>query len=324
MIQSSKFGIGLVSGCHTGFVTASSRRARLGVACPCVHDIVARRRRIMTRARSYTQMMLIAHLSDLHLTAGTLAALPVQHGYDALIRVQAFDPRPDCLLITGDLVERGEPAEYEQARKLLDILDIPVHVVPGNHDHAPRMLAALAGTGYVRPAPGEPERCYYRIDYPGLRLFCLDSSVPGRHDGELGLAQLAWLDSELARDSDVPAIVAMHHHPLRSGIQVMDQVQLSDADALAGVLGNHPPVARILIGHLHRVMATSFAGSLLMAAPSTYQQVYLDLSTRRIDAFVQEPASMLLHWADGDQVVSHVVPIHSGPPVGKIGRSSPR
>lgn len=267
--------------------------------------------------------MLIAHLSDTHLTTGPVAALPAEHGYDALTRVQALDPRPDCVLITGDLVERGDPAEYEQARKLLDILDLPVHVVPGNHDHAPTMLEALSDTAYVQPAADEPDRCYYRVDYPGLRLLCLDSSIPGRHDGELGPAQLEWLDSELRTEPDVPAFVAMHHHPVRSGIQVMDQVQLNDAQALAEVLSGHPPVARILIGHLHRAMVTTFAGSLLMAAPSTYQQVYLDLSSRRIGAFVQEPASMLLHWVDGEDVVSHVVPVHSGPPVGKIGRSSP-
>lgn len=274
------------------------------------------------RTGSYTQAMLIAHLSDLHLTTGAVAALPAEHGYHALTRVQALDPRPDCVLITGDLTERGETAEYEQARKLLDILDLPVHVLPGNHDHAPTMLGALADTSYVQPAPGEPERCYYVARYPGLRLFCLDSSVPGYHHGELGPTQLEWLDSELRTEPDVPAVVAMHHHPLRSGIVVMDRFQLNDADALAEVLGSHPPVARVLIGHLHRAMATTFAGSLLMAAPSTYQQVYLDLSSKRIGAFVQEPASILLHWIDG-AVVSHVVPVHSGPPVGRIGRSSP-
>jgi hypothetical protein len=80
------------------------------------------------------------------------------------------------------------------------------------------MLQVLAGSPYVQRAAEEPERCYYRVEDPGLRLFCCDSSVPGRHDGELGPTQLAWLDAELDRDPDVPAILAMYHHPVASGI----------------------------------------------------------------------------------------------------------
>lgn len=43
--------------------------------------------------------------------------------------------RPGCVLITGDLADRGEPAEYEAARELLATLDIPIHGIPGNHDN---------------------------------------------------------------------------------------------------------------------------------------------------------------------------------------------
>jgi 3',5'-cyclic-AMP phosphodiesterase len=188
--------------------------------------------------------MLLAHLSDTHLATGVLAGRPAGRFHQALARVRALDPRPDCVVLTGDLADHGEPAEYEAALALLGGLDIPVHAVPGNHDHAPRMLQALAGAGYARAAADEPERCYYRVDHPGLRLLCCDSSVPGRHDGELGPTQLAWLDRELGRDPEVPAILAMHHHPVPSGITFMDTIMLSDADDLAAVLRAHPPLTR--------------------------------------------------------------------------------
>jgi Icc protein len=130
--------------------------------------------------------MLLAHLSDTHLTTGVLAGQAAGRAHQALARVQALDPRPDCLVVTGDLADHGDPAEYAAALALLGGLDLPVHVVPGNHDHAGRMLRALAGTGYVRAAAEEPDRCYYRVDYPGLRLLCCDSSLPGRVDGSWG------------------------------------------------------------------------------------------------------------------------------------------
>ena len=263
--------------------------------------------------------MLLAHLSDTHLTTGILAGRPAERCHQALARVQALDPRPDCVLITGDLADNGEPEEYQAALALLSGLDIPIHIVPGNHDHAPRLLQALAGAGYARAAPEEPERCYYRVDYPELRLFCCDSSVPDRHDGELGPVQLAWLDRELGRDPEVPAILAMHHHPVASGIAFMDTIMLSDADDLAAVLLDHPPLTRILTGHLHRPSAAMFAGALVTSAPSTHLQVDLDLGPLPRLAFVDEPAGLLLHRLQGATALTHLVPAaHSGPLLGVL------
>jgi 3',5'-cyclic AMP phosphodiesterase CpdA len=262
--------------------------------------------------------MLIAHLSDTHFTTGVLAGELAWRGHQALSRVRALDPIPDFVLITGDLTEHGDPAEYEIARELLGTLDIPVHVVPGNHDDAGVMLSVLSDTPYVQAAAGEG-RCYYRVDYPGLRLLCCDSSVAGRHDGELGPAQLAWLDAELRRDPEVPAIVAMHHHAVPSGIAVMDDLMLSDSAALAAVLERHPPLVRLLCGHLHRPVTAMFAASLFMSAPSTCRQVFLDLRPGRDGAYVDEPAGFLLHVLGAGTAVSHLVPVReSGPPAGLI------
>jgi 3',5'-cyclic AMP phosphodiesterase CpdA len=262
--------------------------------------------------------MLIAHISDTHFSDGPFAAAPAERARMAISRIQSFDPKPDCLVVTGDLADRGTAAEYKIAFSALSALDVPVHIVPGNHDDTKQMIAAASGI-YARASVAEPDRCYYRVDYPGLRLFCCDSSLRDRDDGELGTSQLDWLDFELSRDSGLPAIIAMHHHPVRSGIAVMDRFMLSDADKLADVLRRHSHVVRILVGHVHRTMSSSFAGSVVTAAPSTFQQVFLDLSSRQIGAYVDEAASILLHHIDGVNAVTHVVPVRSGPPIGRIG-----
>jgi Icc protein len=254
--------------------------------------------------------VLLAHLSDTHVTTGPHANEPNRRCSQALARIQALKSRPDCVLITGDLADHGEPAEYEAARELLTNLDIPVHVIPGNHDNAEMILQVLADTRYVRAA-AEGGRCYYRVDYAGLRLLCCDSSVPGRDGGQLGPAQLAWLDSELGRDPDIPTVVALHHHPVPSGIVAMDGMMLADSADLAGVLRSHRPPARILCGHLHRPVTTMFAGSLLISAPSTYRQVFLDLRPRQPGAFADEPPAFLLHHLNGDATVTHLVPVRS-------------
>jgi 3',5'-cyclic-AMP phosphodiesterase len=267
--------------------------------------------------------MLLAHLSDTHFTVGPLAGAPADRGYQALLRVQGLDPVPDCVIITGDLTDSGSIPEYELAKSILDKLDIPVHVIPGNHDDSSNMLSVLGGTRYVKQAVGETNRCYYTVSYPGYRVLCLDSSVPGRHDGELGMRQLEWLDRELGSDPVTPTLLAMHHHPVASGIDAMDRIMLTDAAALQGVLLRNPPVARILIGHLHRSVTATFGGALMTVAPSTYRQVQLTLGPSARETYVEEPPAFLLHFLVDHDIVTHLVPIaHSDPSSGRV-RSNP-
>src|SRR3954453_19690734 len=50
--------------------------------------------------------VLLAHLSDPHLRSGPLGAAPARGLHLALARVLALDPRPDRVVITGDLADR--------------------------------------------------------------------------------------------------------------------------------------------------------------------------------------------------------------------------
>src|SRR6266568_8067229 len=85
--------------------------------------------------------MRIAHLSDLHLTRGPLASQPAAALADAFARLLTVEPRPDCVIITGDLADTGHPDEYAALREILRRCPVPVHLLAGNHDDPAALIA---------------------------------------------------------------------------------------------------------------------------------------------------------------------------------------
>jgi 3',5'-cyclic AMP phosphodiesterase CpdA len=250
--------------------------------------------------------MLLAQISDLHfLPKGALAfgrvdvAGCLERAIDHLLALQ---PRPDAVLITGDLTNDGDAAVWTELRATLARLEAPIFPLPGNHDERELMRAAFADLGLFRA--GGP--LCFATDLGPLRLIGLDSLIPGDPAGRLGPEQLAWLDARLGEQPGKPALVALHHPPFRTGIDHMDAMRLEDGDALAAVIGRHVQVERVLCGHVHRSVQRRFAGTIAQIAPGTAHAVQLTLAGAP-SRWILEPPGVLLHeWRDGQGLVSHL------------------
>jgi 3',5'-cyclic-AMP phosphodiesterase len=251
-----------------------------------------------------TNPFLLVQLSDPHIGAEWGGADAVGRLAAAVGSVRALPQQPDAVLISGDLADNADDAEYGELRDLLALLDAPSYVLPGNHDDRD----ALHRNFGVPGADGEPVQ--YAADLGALRLVVLDTTRPGEDRGELDAQRLDWLDAELAGRPEAPTIVAMHHPPLSTGIPVMDEIGLPIADrrALGQVVQRHPHVLRLVGGHMHRTVAAELAGRVVLAAPSTYVQMRLDFELDQIET-ATEPAGFAVHTLVDGELVSHVQPV---------------
>ncbi|WP_338487251.1 phosphodiesterase [Pseudomonas trivialis] len=251
---------------------------------------------------------LVAQISDLHLKAGQRLTYGVVDTLGALRRavdhLNASHPRPDIVVISGDLVDFGRADEYAVLHPELARLHMPCYLVPGNHDTRGPLLDAFADHAYL-PRSAQAPLDWVVDDHP-LRLIGLDSTIPGSHGGQLLDSQLQWLDAQLALRPDAPTLLILHHPPFISGIGHMDREPFINAAALEQVVARHPQVERLLCGHLHRPMQRRFGGSLSCVCPGTSHQIVLDLQDAAPAHFNLEPAGYLLHrWEAQQGLVSH-------------------
>ena len=247
---------------------------------------------------------LIVQLSDPHIGADWADVDPAAALTAAVDRVRAMRPQPDAVLVTGDLVDHGSDAEYEQVRELLARLQAPTFTLPGNHDDraALRRQFGLAGAG--------AEPVHYAVDLGPLRLVTLDSTLPGEDSGALDNEQLTWLASVLDASPEQPTLIAMHHPPLRTGVAVWDAIGLADQSrrALGEVLDGRHQVRGIVAGHMHRTIVGELAGVPVLTVPSTYVQGRLDFQMRELEV-AAEPAGFAVHAVLDGELVSHIQPV---------------
>ncbi|MGO4595705.1 phosphodiesterase [Leifsonia sp. 2TAF2] len=216
----------------------------------------------------------LLHISDTHLLAGgerLYGTVDSEQHLAALLReVEASGGRPEAIVFTGDLADRGQPDAYARLRALVDPaaerMGARVIWVMGNHDDRASFRQGL------RDELGETSPIDDVFWTGGLRIIVLDSTVPGHHYGDVSESQLDWLAAELATAAPEGTILAMHHPPVPSVLDLAVSVELRDQSQLREVLEGSD-VRSILAGHLHYSSTATFAGiPVSVASASCYTQ----------------------------------------------------
>jgi 3',5'-cyclic AMP phosphodiesterase CpdA len=215
----------------------------------------------------------ILHLSDTHLLANGELYDRID-SEDRLRRLfcdlEQSGARPEAIIFTGDLADKGEPVAYGKLRSIIDPVARRLGAQPiwvmGNHDDRAAFRSTLLGQ---YPSTEPVDKVYF---LNGLRIITIDTSVPGHHFGQLDESQLDWLADELATDAPHGTILAMHHPPIPCVLDLAVTVELREQGALAEVLKG-TDVRSIIAGHLHYSTNATFAGiPVSVASASCYTQ----------------------------------------------------
>lgn len=172
----------------------------------------------------------ILFLCDLHVSPDTPSEDRLRR---AVRKINATDA--DAVIVAGDLTNEGSDEELRCVKSILDLIELPTYVIPGNHEDnwsqsACRTFDALWG------------RDRFAFEVRGT-LFAGINCGPYMKmgDGHVKHEDLAWLDSLLVNNKG-KRVVSVNHYPLTEDID--------DWEDYADVLLRHRTAVH-LCGHYH-------------------------------------------------------------------------
>jgi Icc protein len=229
--------------------------------------------------------------------------------FDELVRtadkLAAFSPRPDALVVSGDLAHHGGEEDYRRARAVLDGLAIPYYLVVGNHDRRALLREVFCDQAWLGQS-GEEFIQYAIEDYP-VRLIVLDTLAPESHRGCLDAPRIRWLEARLAEQPRRPTLIFLHHPPFETGMPYPDSLGLDGKEALGEVVARYGNIEAVASGHTHRDSIVRWKGTLACVTPGcsfSYKLEFGDVDD--LDPLDNPPAFRIFRWDPEIGLVSHL------------------
>jgi 3',5'-cyclic AMP phosphodiesterase CpdA len=253
---------------------------------------------------------LVAQVTDLHIgfDRDNPHELNVRRLNLVIDQLNEMRPKPSLLLVTGDLVEWPDDLDaYRHMVSLVGRWQGPVVWAIGNHDSRENFRAVLPKV----PAD-EHGFIQYEMDQGGVRWIVIDTLDEGRHGGMICDKRAAWLKKRLRERKDVPTVIVLHHPPVDTGIDWMSALSCEAwVQRLESVVRPARQVVGMVAGHVHRPIATSFAGKPLFVCSSTAPWLALDLE--EIDPkhpdgrplILGDAPAYALHYWNGERLLTH-------------------
>ncbi|MGC9504007.1 phosphodiesterase [Baaleninema sp.] len=209
----------------------------------------------------------IAQITDTHLFPdpdAVMRGVAPWHSLKAVLE-RVREENPDVLLLTGDLANDGDLEAYDRLFDLVSPLQVPTYCIPGNHDRSDILQKHLNRSPFATTNA---------ITLDNWQVLLLDSTLENPKFGEGCLSEetLTQLETALTA-SNLPTAIALHHHPVETGIDWLDTINLINSSDFLGILDRFDRVKLVLFGHVHLEIDRTRSGVRFYGTPSTCTQV---------------------------------------------------
>jgi len=200
----------------------------------------------------------IIQISDTHLSVNVPQRMTDLE--NCVQAINELDVPPDLVIHTGDVTDNGLEQEYHSARQLLDQLDVPYFVMPGNRDKRAQLRETFCDEKFLLPAK---EWLQYSIEDYSVRLVMVDTVSEQDSKGVLCDERLQHLDQMLSADTTKAVALFLHHPPYKAkGIPDPFQYEnWNDVEKLSALLARYNNICGMYCGHVHRFIDGSIAGT---------------------------------------------------------------
>jgi 3',5'-cyclic AMP phosphodiesterase CpdA len=217
-------------------------------------------------------MAKLIQLSDLHLVSpGKLTSKVLdtnailEETINEILSKKDYFGQIDGLVVTGDISDDGSMESYLSAYEKLSKLNVPILVVPGNHDLRDPMRKVFHENVQFSKNSSQFD-WVFEIDE--TLIIGLDTLVEGENFGFLEEKSLDFLSHQLSNNSGSDLVLLIHHPPIKTGIYFMDQIGLTNTSDLSECLKATDRPIKILCGHVHGVYHGLLGIHPVVSAPS--------------------------------------------------------
>jgi len=227
-------------------------------------------------------------------------------------------PAPSFIVSTGDLGDIDPPAGYRAARRLLHARQepvsapgpltvslngteqMPMYLLPGNHDDGAAMVRALFPGSLRGRARGSLDRLNIWFEHGGVRFVFVDWGRRAKASSTPEMFEFLSRALEAGR----PAVILTHHHVAPCGAAWLDDFIADDVDRFWAALRGKP-VLGVLSGHIHMTTETVVEGIPVLTVRSTCFQ----FAQEARPLLLLEPPQYRVVTIDGDVLTSRVVEV---------------
>lgn len=206
----------------------------------------------------------VLQISDLHVLPepdDKLLGVPTEYYFHAVLKhAFQFCANYNLILVSGDLAQSPCVQSYTRIFKTLQLYNLPVRCLAGNHDDF-ALMQKIFNSSQIS--------CEKRSIFGNWQLIMLNSQILHSEVGRLEQSELDFLENCLSEHPHLFTLIAVHHNCLPTGSAWLDTMTIENSTAFLDLVARYQNVKVITTGHIHQEMHKQFKDIVVLGTPST-------------------------------------------------------